>query len=397
MRRLLILIVVLFALGAYLVVYFGAIDAPVDKGVQADPVVELPRKETQETLVPPMDESLERTSVTASEEEDEEEVLPDEETARFPGPDPVETGECALVMSFYDAATGEAVSGNVDLWRIGAPGNESWSAGDQKQVSLPATDGVARAEDLPAGNYRAFPLFARAGSTVAPAFAVAGELTSVSIPVEMPKSVPTHLWLVNGQGQPIADSPGQRVEYMDRGYQKVFGGRDPEWLTKRMPKDSNAILIVGYGGGSSGSYRRDWKPVESGGNGIPLGEIRQDTYEWSRSYRCGIRVNGVMRVTVYLNPSGIESYVAVVPDRSLIHEHLQFPADARRFEVLPDLWLNVKAAPIDTSLGQTVESQWTQSVVEVDLTVDEFEPVRVPWTPGQEPMPFIPLVSKPPQ
>ena len=48
-------------------------------------------------------------------------------------PDPPEQGQCDLTLDFIDSITGEAVSGEVKLYRLDAPGNELWTRGDQLQ------------------------------------------------------------------------------------------------------------------------------------------------------------------------------------------------------------------------------------------------------------------------
>jgi hypothetical protein len=388
MRKLLVLIVALVAL---IWTFVRPTAVPRNPGVRAEPVNQVLGEESLEELVDIQSDPAGRTLAV---EPDNEPVPIEEEPLRFPGPDPIETGDCAVVMNFYDSITGEPVSGNVDLWRIGAPENEAWTAGDQKQASLSVQGGSARAESLAAGLYRAYPLFARAGAEVAPAFQIGGALTPVSIPVEMPPLEEVYLRLVDEEGREVLDSEDQRIELLDAGFRMRMGKRTPDWKVSRLPKDANALGGRGSGGGYRGSSSRDWKRVEQSASGISLGKLQGNTLEWRRTYSRKIRINGGPTTTIDFEVDGAGSYVAVLPSPKAIHDRLQFPGDAKSYDIQEDLWLSVSVVPVHEALGQTYTSRWIESEVHLRISVGEFKTVDVKWCPGKEPMPSIALVSR---
>ncbi len=352
-----------------------------DKEVELAQVGEQPARETPEATEP--------VEIEPEEEAAEEEEL------RFPGPDPIQTGECSLVLHFFDSLSGEPVSGKADLWRLDAPGNDHWTKGDQKQVTFTAKEGTARCDKLPPGRYRVFSRFARKGSGSAQEFSIAGELTSASISVEMPQMEQVFLRLVDAQGKQLASSEVRRLEIKNCGYQHTTrSGLEPEWQVTRMPLNSNVLGMLGGGGGYKGASHRSWNPVEHGPQGILVGELRGDAREARRSYRRKLRMNGGSGTTVLLETHGTGEYVAVLPSHQEIHDRLEFPADATRLDLMDELWITVEAVPVDTSLGESTSSQWSLSEVTIRISVSEYQNVNVKWIPGEEPVPFIKLQNK---
>ena len=59
-----------------------------------------------------------------------------EELVEDPPEDPIGRGECSLILQAFDADCGEPIDARADLWRLNAPGNEHWRAGDQLQASV---------------------------------------------------------------------------------------------------------------------------------------------------------------------------------------------------------------------------------------------------------------------
>ncbi len=352
-----------------------------DEEVELAQVVEQPARETPEAIEP--------LETEPEEEETEEDEL------RFPGPDPVQTGECSLVLHFFDSLSGEPVSGKADLWRLAAPGNEHWTKGDQKQATVTAKEGTARCDKLPPGRYRVFSHFARKGADSAQEFSIAGELTSASISVEMPRMEQVYLRLVDARGKQLVNSETRSLEIMNRGYQHTTrGGLEPEWQVARMPLNSNVLGMLGGGGGYMGASHRSWKPVEHGPKGVLVGELRGDSREARRSYRRKLRMNEGPGTTVLLETHGTGEYVAVLPSHQEIHDRLEFPADATRLDLMDELWMTVQAVPVDTSIGESTSSQWSLSEVTIRISVSEYQNVNVKWIPGEEPVPFIKLRNK---
>lgn len=341
-----------------------------------------------ETELAQVEEQPERATPKVIEQEPVEPEVEAEEELRYPGPDPVQTGECSLLLNFYDSVTDEPVSGKADLWRLDAPGNKHWTKGDQKQKRVKAEAGQVRIDNLPHGRYRVFTHFAREGADSAQEFSIAGELTTVSIPVELPQSEEAFLILVDASGQRISNPKGRKLEIRNQGYSTGLNRNlKPKWEVARSPLDANALGGMGLGGGHMGPSSRRWLPVDMGAQGISLGELRQNSRQRRRTYNRGFRVDSEFRTTVMVQISGPGNYVAILPSHRDIHDHLEFPADATRLDLMDELWLTVKAVPIDASIGETLSSQWGLSEVHIRISASEYKNVSVKWIPGKSPCP----------
>ncbi|MBL4770665.1 MAG: hypothetical protein JKY61_05890 [Planctomycetes bacterium] len=143
-----------------------------------------------------------------------------------------------------------------------------------------------------------------------------------------------------------------------------------------------------------GSRHQTWKQVELGSEWIPVGKVRGDSREERRTYSWAVRINEGLPITIEFKGVGVGEYVAVLPDPASILSELQFPSDGRRFDLLDELWLTVQAAPIDSSVGETIGMRWQSSEVRLRLSVREYHRVDIRWKPAHEAMPTVNLKSK---
>jgi hypothetical protein len=104
----------------------------------------------------------------------------------------VERGDCAISLRVLDAETEQPVASTVDLWRLDAPGNEHWTAGDQLQATADVPVEGARIEALPAGVYRPVCLAARYSAEDPPPVRVEGALTEVTFRILVPRKFDAH-------------------------------------------------------------------------------------------------------------------------------------------------------------------------------------------------------------
>lgn len=128
----------------------------------------------------------------------EEWVLEDESDRP---PDPVESGPASLFLRLIDAHSGDAIASRLELWRIEAPGNADWSAGDQLQLTADVPAEGARFPSLPEGRYRAS--CARAdGGSVLPEFEVRAPHTEVELALELPGDFEVRVHFLDRFGVP---------------------------------------------------------------------------------------------------------------------------------------------------------------------------------------------------
>ena len=60
-----------------------------------------------------------------------------------------------MFLEVFERTTREPVATTLHLWRLDAPGNEHWTAGDQRQAIVEVAAGGSWIRELPAGRYRA--------------------------------------------------------------------------------------------------------------------------------------------------------------------------------------------------------------------------------------------------
>jgi hypothetical protein len=169
------------------------------------------------------------------------EIVDFEEMGPTP-PDPVELGNAVLDLQLLDAATEQPVASYVELWRIDAPENESWTAGDQlqDQAQVPVEGWAFRR--LPEGRYRVV-CHAQVWGEDPPELEVRAPRTRASLSIETPRAFRIHLDVRDRFGAQVADLhlTGKNEELLDP---------HDDWRNHRSLKASaGAWMSVGYGGG----------------------------------------------------------------------------------------------------------------------------------------------------
>lgn len=120
-------------------------------------------------------------------------------------PDPVEFGPAALSLRLIDARSGAPVASRVELWRVEAPGNAGWTAGDQLQLAADVPLEGARFANLPEGRYRAVCDAARFDQPP-PAFELRAPHGEVEVALEMPRAFELRVRFVDRFGEPYASA-----------------------------------------------------------------------------------------------------------------------------------------------------------------------------------------------
>ncbi len=325
----------------------------------------------------------------------EETIYSDGEQWRRVPPDPIQTGNSTLQLTFLDSVTGHRVSGFVDLWRLGVAGNESWTEGDQKQARLEAKEGKVTVNDLPEGRYRVHVYRARRGSDSAPEFLVEGDLTLVSIPVQMPRPERIRLYLVDMDGYPVQSSLGSKFEVKKiQSPEYQTGDLQPKWLSSRMPTDASVNLPESRDGASMGIGAKSWTEVAHASGEIDLGEILGDPRQYETSHHWKVRAGTGRPLDVWMVAIGVGNYVAVLPDPEDILENIDLPDGVTVADLLEGIGISIVAVPVDFNKGESIAGRWPRIKLTVRIRLTGFERVSVEWKPGQEPMPPIKLKRK---
>lgn len=317
---------VLVALGTALAVALVGREGPAPPDVPAPEIASTthgaapPRAavETARAAAEQVDEAQVQVS-TASEEEDED--LPPEEffeasdgeflerlglppdtplsrrIDRWGPPDPIETGRASLRLRLFDRGSGAPLGGEVVLWRIGAPGNEYWSEGDQDvAVRRVPADGCVF-EGLAAGTYRPQVWSERDGAPEPEPLVVAGA-TAHDLFVEPPREIPVRL-SISGDGV-VVEAAFEPLEVLER-----TGERVPSWVRARAMRPlDEAWEFVGEANMSSDAFGPTWVVLERLPDGYDAGTLTEDTRGYRRRRRVHVRVDGAEWPDVVLSHQG---------------------------------------------------------------------------------------------
>ncbi len=240
------------------------------------------------------------------------------EVVGSPPPDPVQTGPAALDLQLVDAATDQAVASYVELWRIDAPDNEHWTAGDQlqDQAQVPVEGWLFT--KLPEGRYRIV-CHSQVWGEEAPETDVLAPLTSLRLALQLPREFRIRL--------DVRDRFGVQVPSLSlstAGWESL--GAQDEWRSERGLK-SGAGVAIGMRGSRMGGRR--WKSVSpQPPEGFDLGQFheadrgshRREVREYKTPDGCRVRVRIPPRsasdldlVVVALSTSEVEPLVRVPP------------------------------------------------------------------------------------
>jgi len=203
-----------------------------------------------------------------------------------------------LELRFVHVETGEPVSGEIDLWRLGVPADEEWTAGDVRIGEVDLEDGRAVFDDLIPGAYRVEALMQRRKAASLLAFEVEAGSNALTFDVDPAARRDVQLEVLGVDGALFTG----KVEFYDRGSTMSFSGsRVPDWATPRVlkaPADEYAIGIGGAGGGYYMTSHRTWREHEREPLGFVLKRLRESSRELTYVHKWRMRLERVMPVPV---------------------------------------------------------------------------------------------------
>ncbi len=215
---------------------------PPRSGAQATPAdVELATVDQRETVQVEAPAPFAEADAAPAPDESGPEIVEFEQMGPTPS-DPVELGNAVLDLQLLDAATEQPVASYVELWRIDAPENEHWTAGDQlqDQAQVPVEGWAFRR--LPEGRFRVV-CHAQVWGEDPSELEVRAPTTRASLSIKTPRAFRIHLDVRDRFGAQIADLhlTGKNEEVLDS---------HDDWRHQRSLKASaGAWVSVGYGGG----------------------------------------------------------------------------------------------------------------------------------------------------
>lgn len=305
--------------------------------------------------------------------------------------DPLELGTCSLDVVVRDRAGGGPASGRVELWRLAAPGNLRFEAGDQRQGTAELLDGRANFQALPSGSFRVAVLRARWGSEDPPPFLVEGPSTAIELWVDTPRSRAVQL--------DVRDTSGRRLRLPAR----VVGAsaswnEPPAWVVPRRPLEVDAPPAL-----PSGPRDRQWRAdgargaVEPGPLFYDLGEFTEASARDGRERRWVVFLEGYAEIVCDLPPTAegpvrlaaLAVSLAEIRDRArsadggpLDRASLAIDAVSEAFQLTTS-----QVHPDD-------EQAWQRAVARIGVSAPGFAAAKLRYTRGAGPLPEIVLVRE---
>jgi hypothetical protein len=183
-------------------------------------------------------------------------------------PDPIERGTCSLEVQLTGEGDELPKHVSLQLWRIAAPASEHYGVGDQRVATGDERNGRVEWHELAEGTYRIFCPEARRGSEDAPAFAVRGASTRMTLAIAGTREVPVFVRLVDEYGAPLVEGKRRSGGTMKSGLDA-----QPPWHVQR------PLLRGGFwgrGGATSfGSCHASDRPVVASPDGFALDTQRE--------------------------------------------------------------------------------------------------------------------------
>ncbi|MCZ6572109.1 MAG: hypothetical protein O7C98_02960 [Planctomycetota bacterium] len=227
-------------------------------------------------------------------------------------PDPVERGSCALLLRALDGAKYRSLEISIQLWRLNAPGNREWTQGDQLQTRVELLREGTRIERLPAGEYRVYSPYQRAGTDDPISFRVDGAETTHTLVVPMPRKHKVSLEVYDEEGRLL-----DWKEYTRYGRRRSWSGRrGPSWIEQRRRKQP-VRWVRGSGGGMSVLCAHAGKrigPPRAEPQPILVGEYPEDDKRGRTRSAAVYRFDGdrnEVRLTHYHASGGDRTYVGL--------------------------------------------------------------------------------------
>lgn len=296
-------------------------------------------------------------------------------------PDPAERGECAMLVRVLDAETQQPIASTVDLWRLDAPGNEEWTAGDQLQLTAEVPAEGARLEALPAGFYRPICLAERFSAEDPPPVRVEGPLTEVTFRILMPRKLHACVKVVDVRGAPL---PKGSVRQGSRTWHNRW--RDPAWRKPRALRGAKRNVYLQLGGGGGGAYVRA-KGIPQPPGGFRLGPFAEDSKQSEVRYHVTVAVEGCNDVRVAVPGAATDglTFLGLAVPFATVGGELRMQDGRTVAEAGGKVWASFKAVALDASASAPLLSDLP---FHIDVTVPGYKPVAFEHCLG-EPLPSL--------
>lgn len=293
-------------------------------------------------------------------------------------PDPIELGNALLDLRLIDETFGAGVASHVELWRLDAPENEHWTAGDQlqDQAQVPVEGWIFTR--LPAGRYRVV-CHAEAWGEEPPEIEVTAPRTRIDVALVLPREFRIRLDVRDRFGNQVA---GLTLE--ERSFE-FLDDRQP-WRGERTQK-SGLGTSIGIGGFRSGRSKPWSLPGPQPPEGFDLGLRWEADRGGHRTEVMVMRTEsgGRVRLTIPPRTSGDLDLVAVVLSPQEVEPLVRFPS-----AVSAPLELDVFGKAVERDRGLP-DGGWQHAPVKIRIQAAGVRRFSGTWKPADGDVPSIVL------
>jgi hypothetical protein len=326
-----------------------------------------PEPEAEPTPAPPMlkvrapaTSAAPATEPVSSEEVEEvEEVEVDPKDAP---PDPIQRGDCTLVLELTGEASEQPLDTTLELWRINEPGNEHWTAGDRRIATPKTEDGQVEITDLAAGRYRIHAYGQRKGSRDPVAFDVAGVRTVVALALPAPRRFQVRLRVYDQAGRFVLR--GKKQSGGASSYSRS-GDRKPDWVKSRRLHEGflNGSISIGGGCGSGGG-RGALVPVEALDGAFDMLTMRESERRrsWSRTWYLHPEEGSTVSLYARSDTARDRTFVGVTLPRAELHDAIRLPDGSRAIDAGARIKASCSAVLVQ---ADGLEPDWRSLPIEV--------------------------------
>jgi len=275
-------------------------------------------------------------------------------------------------------ASGRPLASHFRLYRLHAPENEFFEAGDQVQFEGELPPHGLALRRLPAGEYRVACWRGWKGSPDPPPFTVEGEQTTVVLRLVVAPSAPAYLAIFDDNGVPLQEVDRRRTVH------EPAGDSQPalDWVTWRAPK--RGFLTTEGTLQFDADRGAEVEPLTRGFEGFALGRVQAPEKVEPHRRRVFLGLPGWTEVIVPLAWDGQfdPTWVAVMAPIEKVIDGLWLENGDRPDPELLRLAATSSAEP----LGELPPLEpWSPLAIDVTAEYPGHKTLHLRWVPGEGP------------